>query len=227
MIGYTFTYMAGFIKNERIVKLIASKEDIGQKAGADKIPDIVGQLNIHMSGLRSSNKVITDPVYNLATYFFNVVIGEFYWVGQNPAQAYAQRYGGNTSNNQATALIHFSAFINGIFAGQIQGADVMFAVLFNSGYQVGWEDGYDIGYSNGFRDGYSQGYAAGWQSGYQTGVGEGYNAGYQSGHDAGAQAWSGIGNIINNIGGVIGDSGKVGQILDNVATIGEVIGGLM
>jgi hypothetical protein len=205
MVGYTFCYLAGFLRCERTAGFITGAANPPARLnGQSNLSNIYTNLTGSDHAASAQLSFRKDPVFDLANKFFELVNGEFYGIAQQAGYL-----------NQLTALANYRDFIVGFEKGLTQGADVMFAELFDEAYNLGYAYGYNAGYSSGFRDGYSQGYSAGWQEGYS------------SGYSAGQQNWmSGLGNIFNSLGNLVGDAGTVGKILGDANTVGEVLGAI-
>jgi hypothetical protein len=153
-----------------------------------------------------------DNVLTLANWFFQLVVGEFYAIAQNAD------YKTVTQIDPVKALTNYQAFVCGFEQGLTAGADVMFANLYDAGWNQGYQLGYGIGYANGFQNGYSQGYAAGWQNEYATGYQDSTNQ----------ETWLGsINNVFDGVGGLLSGGttnvSNITTILSDVETAGTVL----
>jgi len=202
MMGYTFSYLSGYLGCERTIAAINGQTLPTRQNGTQKLGNILPLLTNNTVASATNLAFKKDNVFQLANHFFDLVNGEFYGIAQQ-------------SGYSLSALSNYQAFINGFTSGLTQGASVMFSELFDAGWDLGNTYGYSIGYASGFRDGYSEGYGAGWQEGYA------------SGYTAGQQTWmSGLTNILSNLGALISDTSTIMKILGDVATVGEVLGAI-
>ncbi|MHC2423302.1 hypothetical protein ACVII1_006306 [Bradyrhizobium elkanii] len=145
MVGYTFTYLNGFISSERTKAAISANSVQAPLNDPIKGPALIyGNLASHVSG---SAQVNLTP---LATAFFNFIVAEYFAISDDRGKA-----------------AKYQAFIQGFAQGTLGAADILFRQLFN--------EAYELGYTNGFRDGYAQGYSAGWTEGYAVGYQAGQN----------------------------------------------------
>ena len=205
MVGYTFCYMSGYLKNERIAALMQGVTPPAQIAGPAELPTIYTNLAQNIDTTSTSGSY-AQPTFDITNRFFALVVGEFFSITQNTSYAPPP-----PSTSATDALASYQAFITGFETGMSQGADVLFTDLYTEGWEAGEQFGYSIGYSNGYRDGYSQGYAAGWQAGY-------------SAMPAATSTWmSGLNNIFGGLGNLLDDAGQLPGILSDVGTVGQAI----
>jgi hypothetical protein len=196
MVGYTFSYLSGFLSSERTKAMIAGTTAPSQEADPSKAP-----LNIYNALLNAAagatSGVTQANVSSIADTFFKFVLSEFYAVsGGSPAEA-----------------AKIQGFLLGFEQGLTAGAEVMYRQLFEEGYALGYAKGYELGYTTGFKNGYTQGYSAGWTSGYAVG--------YQNGQNT----WmSGLQNIIGGLGGMLNDPGTMTTILGDISVGRTIIG---
>lgn len=200
MMGYTFSFISGFLKNERTNKIKTGGGELPGLFGQTSVPSIYHNLSDNMNYLRSSGEFQGDQTFNLPSLFYNFITAEFFALIQK-----------DLSNTKS--LIDYKAYSSGYVSGMTLGADTMYAQLFNTGWNEGYQSGYTSGYSNGFRDGYSQGYNAGWQAGY-------------SDVPQAQSGWSSLGNITDSLGSLLGNANQVVSIVGDVVSVGTVIAGL-
>jgi hypothetical protein len=201
MVGYVLMVLSGFLECERTAYY--ANPPVGPAPARwltpDHLVDIVtqfGALEGSKAGARSRGR------RDLVNEYFSLILGEFYGVVlAAPASS-------------STVIQNHNAFVGGFVRGMIQGANAMFADLFNAGWQSGYASGQEIGYAKGLAQGYSQGYVAGRQAGFAAADGAGYDSG-------GSQsAFGGLGTIIDGVGSVLGG---VQGILSNAGVVGSVV----
>jgi len=153
MIGYTFSYLSGFLSSERTSAMADGLPPLAQLSDSAKIYDA-------LIGNQTSPIASQQGIFSLSSTFFRLVLGEFYAIAGETSPDSPAKYG---------------AFLQGFEEGLMDGANVMFLRIFQEGYQ--------LGYTAGFRDGFSQGYSAGWTAGYAQGYQAGQStwiSGFQS-----------------------------------------------
>jgi hypothetical protein len=188
MVGYTFTYLNGFISSERTRAAISANalqaplnDPINPQKGP---PQIFTNLAAHVSGVAQTD------LTPLATAFFNFIVAEFYAIGNGAGdRSRAEKY---------------QAFIQGFAQGALGAADVLFRQLFKEAYQ--------LGYTNGFHDGYAQGYSAGWTEGYAVGYQAGQNT-WMSGLQSIIDGASGLLSDAKELDTLLNDATTVGTVI--------------
>jgi hypothetical protein len=190
IMGYTFSYLSGFILSERTQAMISGASI---PPAPDNNPSTAPQaiLNALSVNLMNTLKPIQNNVVGLASAFFSFVLAEFYAI----------------SNNNLASAAKYEVFIEGFQQGLMRGADVQYQQLFEQGYQ--------LGYTNGFRDGYSQGYSAGWTAGYAVG----YQAGQNTWMSTFQNTTNGLTTLLNDagtLGKLLNDAGTVGTVIASV-----------
>lgn len=205
MVGYTFSYMSGYLKNERIAAMMQGVAPPSQQAGPAELPTIYANLATNIDTTSTSGSY-TQTTFDITNKFFALVVGEFFSITQNASYKPPP-----PSTSVTDALASYQAFITGFERGMSLGADVLFTDLYTEGWEAGEQFGYSIGYSNGYRDGYSQGYAAGWQAGYAAIPPQ-------------TSTWmSGLNNIFQGLGNLLDDAGQLPTILSDVGSVGQAI----
>jgi hypothetical protein len=141
MVGYTFSYLSGFISSERSKALIAGNAIPQPLTDPIKAPP---EIFSYLSSNTNAGAAAIPSTLAVGNQLFLFILQEFYAIASDPTKS--QQYQG---------------FIQGFEQGLLLGADVM--------YQLLYFEAYYLGYTSGFRDGYTQGYSAGWTAGYGAG----------------------------------------------------------
>jgi hypothetical protein len=183
MVGYTFTYLNGFIANERTRAAITANPVSPATTDPNSGPTTI--YGNFCNNVAANNQGNVTP---LATVFFNFVVGEFYAI----------------ASVDATRAAKYQQFIEGYSLGLTIGADVLYSQLF--------EEGFQLGYTIGFRDGYAQGYSAGWTEGYAVGYQAG-QATWMSGLQQIVSGASGLLGDVGTVNTLLNDAITVGTAI--------------
>jgi hypothetical protein len=171
LVGYTFTYLNGFILSERTKAAIS----------ANPLPTAANNPTTGPAAIYtylSTNTVNQVNFTPLATAFFNFIVAEFYAIA-----------GTNLVN-----AAKYEAFIEGFAKGLLIGANSLFGELFEEGFQLGYTTGFNVGYEQGYSAGWTEGYAVGYQQGQNT-----WMSGLQS-IISGASGTSGLSGLLSDAG---------------------------
>jgi hypothetical protein len=135
MVGYTFTYLSGFLSCERMKAMIA-----GTASPPTQLNDPIKAPALIYNYLNSGSVANKITAPDIANQLFLFIVQEFYAIAADVNKA--QQYQG---------------FIQGFERGLVLGADVMYQLIFT--------EAYELGFTTGFEEGYAQGYSAGWTAG--------------------------------------------------------------
>jgi hypothetical protein len=219
MVGYTLTYLNGFVANERTRATISANGITPPNNDPIKGPqDIYTYFRSHATA--------PDPMTDftpLATALLNFVASEFYaisgvavFVGSisgntltvtnliSGALAVGQMLSDSAGNIQAgTTITGFATGTGGtgtytVSISQTVGAETMTSADLNraakyqyfiEGFGRGLLIGADILYSELFEEGFQLGYTNGFRDGYAQGYSAGWTEGYAVGYQAGQNTW--------------------------------------
>ena len=150
IVSYTLSYLAGYVKNNRIMSLI-NKDAVGMETNEGAIL------------LQLANDPHVNQINNVISAFVNNVFAELYTLGRNNLI--------EDSEKERIMAVYYN-FAAGLTKGASEAADQVlvdvFKVGFGLGYKSGFKDGFSQGYAAGYKDGFVMGYRSAWEEAQKT-----------------------------------------------------------